>query len=734
LSRAHAAHHWLRQSNPRAASKVLELLARYGSNRPADEMAARILGVAQQRGLRIDEASLTYVARMATLPQRLSALAAPTGGSGAVSTNEIDALRALAREHAAVMRGRDPSQPNPPSQTVLQITRVPPLPSPVRPPRPADNEPITQIAAYVRAEPTGSEVLNLAGRDLRGVPNLAAQINALQRERVPVPIDLSNANLSGLDLQGVDLSRAQLQGANLQRTILTGANLHAANLRGADLSRATLVGATLTANLDRATLVGADMTDAYLNGAGLRGADLSNAKMLGASLYETDLSRASLTGADLTDAYMPKAQLPGGQLEGATLVRANLYRVDLQDAHLSGANLQGANLNEARLNRADLSAANLTQALLSNADLSEANLTRAQFDGAQLRGALLDGSNQTGVDWSRALNVNAAPTRGSVSPPDASGQPPARVTPTTVARADPKAQGEVIQRLMARYNAPSEVRTQRMVQVILAEADRTRRSELESYQRTGEPPADVRDGRSTETQFLGRTASLGNYLRYLEQNPERFQAIADRTIYAESQYLTLASEARNAGALRTPQIETIKQQNDPLRQAYLTYRALSTALRNLDADWTVRAEGRARTTVPPGYADSLAYLNDLSADTSQPLTALMQSEWGPRLPLGRADEGERRMLSTKQRVLDVVNKIETRLSLMARPSPTDAASQRESLADSLRTLDALIAELQGMASEGRGAGSVALSVEQAEQGLRIVQPLRDRVHSLLGEQ
>jgi uncharacterized protein YjbI with pentapeptide repeats len=409
LNRIHVAHHWLRQSNPRAASKVLELLTRYASDRPADEMAARLVGVAQQRGMVLDEASLPYVASMATLPQRLSELSTQTDPTGALPAAEVTALRELLTEHAAASASQALAAQRPQPRTLLRITRATPLPTPVRPPLPEAGQPITQIAAYVRNEPGRGEVLDLAGRDLRGVPNLAAQINALQRENKPAPIELSNANLSGMDLQGVDLSRADLRGANLQRATLTGANLHAAILRGADLSGAILIGATLVANLDQAKLVGADLTDAYLNGAGLVGADLSHATLVGASLFEADLSRASLVDANLTDVYMPKAQLPGARLEGATLVRTNAYSVDLQGAHLSGANLQGANLTQASLNGADLSAADLSQALLNNADLTEANLTRVLVDGAQMRGALLQGSNRTGVDWRGARDVALPP-------------------------------------------------------------------------------------------------------------------------------------------------------------------------------------------------------------------------------------------------------------------------------------------------------------------------------------
>jgi uncharacterized protein YjbI with pentapeptide repeats len=75
-------------------------------------------------------------------------------------------------------------------------------------------------------------------------------------------------------------------------------------------------------------------------------------------------------------ANLMRANLTGAYLSGANLMRANLTGAYLSGANLSGANLSGANLSRANLSGADLSWADLTRANLSGAYLSRANLSR----------------------------------------------------------------------------------------------------------------------------------------------------------------------------------------------------------------------------------------------------------------------------------------------------------------------------------------------------------------------
>jgi uncharacterized protein YjbI with pentapeptide repeats len=718
--------HWLRQCNPVEASKVMIQLARLPSTNSADERAAVLFGLARQRGFALTGASLGHLAQLIALPDQLNA-AAP----------DMAALRELARAHAA-----SPMTRRPPPTTLLQITRPSAMPPEPRPQRPGPGEPITQIAAYI--EPgSGGGVLNLEGADLRNVPDLAAQINKLQSKRNPALINFRGANLSGVDLQGVNLSRADLREARLVGANLSHANLHVANLRDADLGQANLTDARVTAHLERANLKGANLTDANLDSAGLAGADLSGATLVQANLSHADLNRANLGGANLTAAYMPNAQLASAVLEGATLNQASLYRADLEGAHLAGANLVGANLTQAKLQNANLSASDLSRARLNNADLSGANLTRANVNRANLRGALLIGSRQLGVDWSQAIDVSN-PARGTQQAPlirpGATAPRATTGTPTANSLADPAAQREAVRALMARYDVPAEVRTEKMEALVLAEIDRTRQAELQLFQHEGQPPADVVEGRSTEVEFLGRTASLGNYLRYLRLNPERLQPIANRTLYAEAQYLELASEANNAGVLREPQWRAIERESDPSRRAYLTHRAMSSALQVLDAEWSARLSGRAMDRAAISYDDATVVLSDISVapddrytdrpsdEANETLAQRMRPEWGQALPLGVSAESQRRTIFTKARVLDQVGSIELRLSIMGQMPGTD----RSFVQNGLSRVNSLISEMQGMASDERRSTFATLSPYEAQQVLaNVLAPLKTRLEGLL---
>jgi hypothetical protein len=110
----------------------------------------------------------------------------------------------------------------------------------------------------------------------------------------------------------------------------------------------------------------------------------------------------SLVGADLSEAYLYRANISWTDLSWANLSEANLYRANLSRANLSRANLYGANLSRANLSGADLSGADLSRAYLSGAYLSGANLSWAKLSGAKLSGSKLSGANLYGADLSGA--------------------------------------------------------------------------------------------------------------------------------------------------------------------------------------------------------------------------------------------------------------------------------------------------------------------------------------------
>jgi hypothetical protein len=105
-----------------------------------------------------------------------------------------------------------------------------------------------------------------------------------------------------------------LKYANLEEALMEKRHL----LSNADLERAWLYKATLTdANLSNANLIGAHLGDADLTDA-----DLSNTNLIGAHLYKADLTDADLSNADLSNAKgITKGELErqAKSLEGATM-------------------------------------------------------------------------------------------------------------------------------------------------------------------------------------------------------------------------------------------------------------------------------------------------------------------------------------------------------------------------------------------------------------------------------
>ncbi len=106
-------------------------------------------------------------------------------------------------------------------------------------------------------------------------------------------------------------------------------------------------GADPVVSLANANLAGADLAQVdYLEGADLTEADLSNASII-KELDGANLTRAQLDGADLTDVLLRRAYLNDSDLTNANLKRANLREANLEDADLTGADLSEADLEGA---------------------------------------------------------------------------------------------------------------------------------------------------------------------------------------------------------------------------------------------------------------------------------------------------------------------------------------------------------------------------------------------------
>jgi hypothetical protein len=106
--------------------------------------------------------------------------------------------------------------------------------------------------------------------------------------------------------------------------------------------------------------------------ADLRRAELMDADLSETTLYHVRFERAVLHRADLKEADLSRAQLQRADLRDTTLTKTKLTGADLRDADLGGA----------RVRKADLTEADLRGALLEGAqDLEDAALSGAQADG-----------------------------------------------------------------------------------------------------------------------------------------------------------------------------------------------------------------------------------------------------------------------------------------------------------------------------------------------------------------
>jgi uncharacterized protein YjbI with pentapeptide repeats len=204
-------------------------------------------------------------------------------------------------------------------------------------------------------------------------------------------------------LRGRDLRFATLDRSDLHQVDMTSANLDGASFVGTDLSDARLNCADANAVFvenDRAkakcsTARNANFSRAKLQGADLLGIDLTGATFADASLEGAVLSYAILMGADFLNAQLDKADLTGG-------IKA--YGVSFLLADLSGADLSWGNLAYADLSNAQLRGTVLKSANLQSASLRDSDLRSGSLQGANLYGADLTGLQITGADM-RSANV-----------------------------------------------------------------------------------------------------------------------------------------------------------------------------------------------------------------------------------------------------------------------------------------------------------------------------------------
>ncbi len=131
------------------------------------------------------------------------------------------------------------------------------------------------------------------------------------------------------------------------------------------------------------------------------------------ALQELNADGISLVGVDVSGAFLQSIRL-----QHASLARSNFSAADLRDSDLTFADLSDADLRSANLRHSILRSANMEHADLMEADLFSADLTGADLSGAVLANAELRNADLANLKWSDTLKVKNANIFGVKNAPE----------------------------------------------------------------------------------------------------------------------------------------------------------------------------------------------------------------------------------------------------------------------------------------------------------------------------
>jgi BTB/POZ domain-containing protein KCTD9 len=172
-------------------------------------------------------------------------------------------------------------------------------------------------------------------------------------------LNLDNSDLSGGLLYDASLPQISFNYSKLRQVDLTRANLESASGIGSDLSEAKLFNAILKNSI---------LTEANLTKSSLNSADFTNSKC-GSVLFME---------AKLYNAIFHKANLKGADFES---IKAN--NADFQDSDCSFANFNSASLPDVKMRNTILRNATFRNALLNSVVFENSDLTNVDFRGAE---------------------------------------------------------------------------------------------------------------------------------------------------------------------------------------------------------------------------------------------------------------------------------------------------------------------------------------------------------------
>jgi len=131
------------------------------------------------------------------------------------------------------------------------------------------------------------------------------------------------------------------------------------------------------------------------------------------ALQELNTDGISLVGVDVSGAFLQSIRL-----QRASLARSNFSAADLRDSDLIFADLSDADLRSTNLRHCILRSTNLERADMTEADLFGADLTAADLSGATLANSDLRNTNLANLKWSDTLNVKNANIFGAKNVPE----------------------------------------------------------------------------------------------------------------------------------------------------------------------------------------------------------------------------------------------------------------------------------------------------------------------------
>ncbi len=131
------------------------------------------------------------------------------------------------------------------------------------------------------------------------------------------------------------------------------------------------------------------------------------------ALQELLADNVSLVGVDVSDAFLRAIELNGAQL-----VRSSFRSADVRNASFRDANMQYADLTFANFRNSDFRRASLENASLKDADLNGANLREVDLRETDLSRADLRNTDLQGARWKGITDVRLANIYGIRNAPD----------------------------------------------------------------------------------------------------------------------------------------------------------------------------------------------------------------------------------------------------------------------------------------------------------------------------